>query len=72
MNSDDENIQIKLQRTVFSRIIDPEALAYLANATYFTVRVVKNYWTNPKTGARELTIYFTNLSKDEFSASEII
>ena len=72
MNSDDENIQIKLQRTVFSRITDPEALAYLANATYFTVRVVKNYWTNPKTGARELTIYFTNLPKDEFSASEII
>ena len=72
MATNDEVVHIKLQRSDFSRISDPEAIAYLAGATYFPVRVVKNYWTNPKTGACELTIYFTNLSSDEFSTEEII
>ena len=33
---------------------------------------MKNYWTNPSTGAIELNIYFTNLAPEEFSTKEII
>ena len=72
MSTNDEYVDIKLDRTDFSRIRDEEVRTYLAGAKFFRVRVVKKYWTNPETGAQELIIYFTNLSPEEFGSNDIV
>lgn len=72
MSRNDEYIKIKITNTLLNRINDPDALNYLKNLQYFTVRVVKKYWRNPGNGAEELTIYFTNLNENEFSENEIL
>lgn len=72
MHSDDEYVHIRITKAILSRITLPEVRSFLESLPFFEVRVVKSYWTNPKTGARELAIYFTNLSPEEFNTKEII
>lgn len=72
MNSNDEHIEIKITNTLLSRITEPDVRAYLEGCNAFRVRVVKKYWTNPKTGAQELILYYTNLSQEKFDTDAII
>ena len=72
MLTNDENIIIKATKAVLRRIDDPTALNWLLEHGSFSVRVVKRYYTDPKTGRTELWVYFTNLSSEEFSTAEII
>lgn len=72
MKSNDEYVEIKITKIILSRITIPETRAYLEGCEVFRVRVVKKYWMNPKTGAEELTIYFTNLSPKEFNTDAIV
>lgn len=71
MASNDENIIIKATKSVLARLDDPIVLDWLREHGSFSVRVVKHYFTNPKNGQKELWIYFTNLSQEEFSTEEI-
>ena len=67
MGSNDDYIDIKITKQILSRITDPEAAEYLSNMDVFRVRVVKKMYTNPKSGAIEWMILFTNLSETEFN-----
>ncbi len=71
MKSDDEYIEIHLNKSIFGRISDPEVKQYLSGSDVFRVRVIKKYVTNPETGAQELGIYFTNVTPEEFTTKEI-
>lgn len=72
MHSDDEYIQIRLNKSVFSRISDATVVEYLKNRAVYSVRVVKTYWKNPDTGSVQMYIYFTNLEKSEFDSHNIV
>lgn len=71
MKSEDEYIEIQLNKSIIRRISDPEVKQYLSELDVFRVRAIKKYVTNPETGAQELGIYFTNIPPEEFTTKEI-